>query len=577
MALNATYGLRPGESLAVQAGQNALGATQQQSYMQFQADQAAKERELRDVMQKRALKQNAVLGGIQAATGIASTLIGGIGAIPGIVEGFRNLAGPTARQIQQQQFGQELGLRQRGIDASLITQGAQAGLDIMKLAEMKADRQAKLEQAQTSYGTDEMLAEIPQAHQQQIVADAQAGDQVALTRAKSTGLMTFTPAQNQQLQTLQRRRDEIAANVDGRYSADRQQFLLSQIDTQMAVIDQSPVVNRSRPMTARERMQSQISTIPIQTSDGGVFNMPLTMNSRGNPVVLETPEYVASTKRATRMGELQAEADFIRANPDSPIAHELRSKSRGSSGSGSDSMFTEDGNINLGAFTPETLMKLRKDMVEEKRENWKALNPRGYEPQQDKAGNVLNPPPEFVVSDDELRQRIVSMGRGPLSATSEIGMDRSNAIQTADRFGNVRFMDSVVPQHPQNNPLRYNGPLRPDPMTQDGQNPLRRDQQGAAQQQQQAQVVQSEYDKVAYYVPRRPGVKSRMSMTATTDSPNLPAMLGLDSILVENDGQSVLPIIPDRQTLERYAKIVPPGTGFITSDGRVARTLKPTK
>jgi len=578
MPLTATYGMRPGENLAVQAGQFALQSRQHQSDQQFAADQAGQNRSLQERMQKRQLKQQAVLGGIQAGVGIASALVGGVGAIPGIVEGFRNLAGPTGRQIQQQQFSDEMDLRQDQLQFSkdnlgfqAMNQGAQVGVELAKLAQMKQQRQSLLESAEQSYGTDMMLDEIPQTFNNSTIEDALAGDPMAMQRARERSLLVTTPAQSTALANLQQRREQIANNATGQYNEYQQQFALAEIDAQIQAIQSRPQVNRSRMPTENEVARSQVQMIPVRGEGGEMIDIPMVRQSRGNyGVMTEHPMMVKQAAKAKAMGEAEAEDWAVKNAPNSTLA--LKASEAKQSKGGTRPLFTSDGMIDTSAISTQDWIKMQDQIIESKKAAYEI---------QSKATNGISgatlPPPDLTITQNDITNYLRNL-QASVTSVNRMGQDnmRMKIGQTLLPPGTMPAGTAVpiAQAGPAGalvasaNPLR--APVAPGHQPGQSPNPLR---QVSNSSMSQADFM-SGYEKSAFSVPQRQGVR-RVTMTAANG--NLPELMGMDYLVMEHDGSSLLPVLPDRESVLRYARIVPPGSRFITASSQVAKINEPAK
>lgn len=79
-----------------------------------------------------------------------------------------------------------------------------------------------------------------------------------------------------------------------------------------------------------------------------------------------------------------------------------------------------------------------------------------------------------------------------------------------------------------------------------------------------ATQVQQDYDSVAFNAPKRPN-SQRNTMTAAPG--NLAEAMGLGYLVIDYDGKSAVPVLPDKSHVDRFATLFPPGTEFVGPDG----------
>lgn len=197
MAINVVHGDTPGAGgLIANRLQSADQQAAQQKDMNYQQVQREADRQLQERMQKRQLKQDAIFRGISAATGLAGVAQG----IPGMVEGFKNLLGPTERQ-QQTDFR----------SAQTTIQAAQSGAQMAATA-LAGERAASRVSASSTVGTSRMLSNVVSDADNELFKRIQSGDHDSLSEGLRTGKVAYSPSMMRQRRTWEDSLDKVQSD-----------------------------------------------------------------------------------------------------------------------------------------------------------------------------------------------------------------------------------------------------------------------------------------------------------------------------------------------------------------------------
>lgn len=402
--MNITYGSAPGESQIASVMSQLNSNDQRMIDRQIQRNQTDVARQQQDEQFNKQLNLQKILGGINAGVNIASAATGMVGAIPGIVEGFRNLSGPTARQIQRDQFAQGQKLQERQLQAHVMAQGAQAGIELAKVAALQEQRGNQRQLGEASYGNDLMMQDIPEQHHQYLLDSAAGGDPVARQQAMKIGLLTYTDYQQQKMNDVQRKLDTLESNRST-VTPEEYAFTKAELSTQLAGIQNSPV--RGRAITPQQDAASHLVNQNLANEDGSISKVRLLRTSRGEWKPFETNDDKMKYEVALDRAKKQNDIDLGIATPGQGKSRKGSSRSGGSSAADASELSVADVHKNI--VLP---------MIEAREAAWKASMAKRSAVEI--AQNPNPTPPDFTPSSDEIAKAIASISIGQSKAKDMI-------------------------------------------------------------------------------------------------------------------------------------------------------------
>jgi hypothetical protein len=530
MAINVVYGDTPGAGgLIANRLQSADQQAAQQKDLNYQQVQREADRQLQERMQKRQLKQQAILGGIQAGVGIVSGGASLLGAIPGIIEGFRDLSGPTARAQQSaiQSGNQDIQKAELGLRA------AQLGAQITQNALAADRRDARLSES-AAVGNSRMLSNVSADADKELFSRIQSGDADALDEGLRTKKFSYSPSLERNRKTWADQIEKIQADSNN-YTPLAMQSAIAPLqkaldDTQFSV-QPAP----GAPVDKSAQFHSDVYT----DGNGRKFQRNL-RDGRWTPVIHKSEEAEIEVKKERELQEIKA-SDFGTQYDE---AYSALAKANSTNPNRDDPAPTHD----------EVMAYLARRM--EARKTLTAM---------------MQPPQSMVQGIDPAQ---LAGGVAPISGVGG-GMAFGGGVQPNPVGQPIAAMQS--PQAPSPSPWKtviQQGPLTdslpspgvqpeqvpapaPDKPQEPAVNPLRP----------VSTTVQKSYDSSVAKVPTRPKIKvERKPLEAKPG--NLAHAMGMTSITMESDGRSQLPVITDDDMLKKYADIMPAGTQFIWKDGK---------
>ena len=562
--------------------------------LQAQQNASAEQRNLQreqmtqqERMQRRALRQQAIFGTIQAGLGAAN-----LGT---------NIAGLVQRGTQ---FNRSADMQQQGIDLAqqktaydqskdmleMIVGGAQAS-SLIGGARMQMDRQAQTFDLSTTRGTQQQLKDIS-SEQQKINFDRiLQGDEDALAAGLRDGSVTYAPGVQAQMTKDQAALTNLQSNPA--IQEDHRRAGMDALSARIASSRFMVQKNTMRPMTDEESAQSSFQYV----GDPETGKRRLVQRDRSDGVWREATSEAEKHQRAM---ELEThKADLV---------------AKGGRKSGSTPIYDADGNVDPNSVDADYMSGLVTDLHKERIELFKAVSAHNALYQDNPKMQEALPDLKKPISSEEIQARLNMALSAPRAAAARINMPQAMQQQGPAMFGQVAVAPQGVPQQPNpglpndivnraavGNTLPADGlggtqgipgvmpeelpapqPQQPTQSTR-GSTMAKQGSPGVvtklnapaqnipASTPKAAKATQS-YIQEAEAVPVPAGMKKSVIKLSGT---NVAAKLGLDEVVVYSDSSGEYPVLTNKTLFDRYNREAPAGSRFIGPDSQWYRTSKP--